>query len=259
MTTPTNKQIIDFILARFNESELKLFVISYFPEAENAWGSGMNKNDKIIELLAYCRRRDLMDNLLISLEQERPNLFQKTFPKRTKATQILPQSQADQDTFFHEKTGLEFVRVAAGEFKYDDKNETRTLPEYWISKTPVTQAVYKRFMDANPKHDVPYRNEDWAKPYNWDQQKRTHPAKKAEHPVVLVSWIDAVAFCKWAGLQLATEEQWEKAARGTDGRKFPWATMTRRTSCVILKVMWEVRLLLENIHRRGTACMAVWI
>ena len=96
------------------------------------------------------------------------------------------------------------------------------LPEFWMSKTPVTQAVYQRFIAANPKHDVPFREEGWAKPYNWDKQRRTFPADKAEHPVVLVSWYDAVAFCEWAGLALPTEEQWEKAARGTDGRTYPW-------------------------------------
>ncbi len=140
-----------------------------------------------------------------------------------------------QNSFIHEKTGLEFVRIPAGAFIYSRKPVQKwfglkteyeegkiTLPEFWISKTPVTQAVYQRFIAANPEYDVPYGDADWAKPYNWDKKKRTYPPDKAEHPVVLVSWYDAVAFCEWAGLQLPTEAQWEKAARGTDGREYPW-------------------------------------
>jgi formylglycine-generating enzyme required for sulfatase activity len=128
------------------------------------------------------------------------------------------------DRFIHERTGLEFVRVPAGEFLYGDNKEKKRLPEFWMSKTPVTNAVYKRFLDANPKQSVPSRTEDWAKPYNWDEEKRTYPDGKADHPVVLVSWHDAQAFCEWAGLRLPTEEEWEKAAGGTDGREYPWGS-----------------------------------
>jgi formylglycine-generating enzyme required for sulfatase activity len=111
------------------------------------------------------------------------------------------------------KIGIELIRIPAGEFLYGDDNETCTLPEFWISRTPVTNMQYKRFLDTNPTHEVPE---------NWDSEQRTFPADKADHPVMLMNWDDVRDFCKWAGLRLPTEEEWEKAARGTDGRAYPW-------------------------------------
>lgn len=96
------------------------------------------------------------------------------------------------------------------------------LPQYWIGYTTVTNRQYKQFLDANSSWRVPYYQEVWANAYNWDDKRRTYPPDKADHPVVLVSWEDARAFCRWAGLTLPTDEQWEKAARGTDGRIWPW-------------------------------------
>jgi hypothetical protein len=133
--------------------------------------------------------------------------------------------------FIHEKSGLEFIRILAGDFLYGKEKETVYLPEYWISKTPVTQAQYQRFITANPEYDVPYYDADWAKPYNWDRENRTFPQDKADHPVVLVSWHDAMAFCEWAGARLPTEEEWEKAVRGTDGREYPWGNKWREKHC----------------------------
>jgi formylglycine-generating enzyme required for sulfatase activity len=126
------------------------------------------------------------------------------------------------DTMTWEKDGKAMVRVPAGEFLYGDKKEKKSLPEFWIDKTPVTNAEYKRFLEANPKHPIPQVNQDWAKPYNWDTKNRTYPKDKADHPVVLVSWHDAVAYADWAGKRLPSEEEWEKAARGPNGRQYPW-------------------------------------
>jgi formylglycine-generating enzyme required for sulfatase activity len=152
------------------------------------------------------------------------------------------------DRIVHEKTEIKFVRVPAGPFLYgrykeneelfkslslstDKKDPSMELPEYWIGRAPVTNAQYKRFLDANPGHAVPFRPVESAKASNWDDKTRTYPAGKADHPVVLVSWHDAQAFCDWAGLRLPSEQEWEKAARGTDGRIYPWGDKWMKGRC----------------------------
>ena len=127
--------------------------------------------------------------------------------------------------------GLTMVRVPAGEFLYGDSRQRKVLPEFWIDRTPVTHGDYKQFIDANPEYPVPYVDSDWTKLYNWDRQARTFPPDKADHPVVLVSWHDAVAYADWAGKTLPTEEEWKKAARGTDGRAYPWGNDFDKSKC----------------------------
>ena len=115
--------------------------------------------------------------------------------------------------------------MPAGPFLYgENKTSAQIATPFQIGKYPVTQAQYQRFIDANPNYKVPFGDWDWVKPYNWDQRTRRHPADRSNHPVVLVSWHDAVAFCQWAKCRLPTEQEWERAARGTDGRIYPWGS-----------------------------------
>lgn len=100
-----------------------------------------------------------------------------------------------------------------------------TLAAYYIDLTPVTQAEYGRFLKDNPEHRVPCVDEPWAGPFNWKEDRRQPPQGLEQHPVVLVSWYDALAYARWSGKVLPSEEQWEKAARGTDGRHYPWGDM----------------------------------
>ena len=82
------------------------------------------------------------------------------------------------------------------------------LDAYYIDKYEVTNAQYREFMKATEK----------AKTEDWNDSQFNQP----NQPVVGVTWYDAEAYCTWAGKRLPTEAEWEKAARGTDGRQFPW-------------------------------------
>ena len=99
---------------------------------------------------------------------------------------------------------------------------SRSLPAYYLDLTPVTHGSYAQFLAENLDHPVPIANEPWAKPYNWEPGTLRPPAALRDHPIVLVSWEDAQAYCQWADKQLPNEMQWEKAARGVDGRLYPW-------------------------------------
>ncbi len=102
-----------------------------------------------------------------------------------------------------------------------------TLDDFYIDQTEVTQAQYKIFVDDTHR-PLPYVDREWASLYNWENG--TFPEGLAHHPVVLVSWDDANAYCEWAGKSLPTEEEWEKAARGIGGQSYPWGNQWDRTT-----------------------------
>ena len=124
------------------------------------------------------------------------------------------------------------VRIPKGEFLYGDKKEKKNIDhDYEIGAYPVTNGEYKKFIGENPNYEIPE---------HWIKEQRTFPEKKENHPVVSVSFEDALKYCEWRtkkeGLQgppyrLPTEVEWEKAARGTDGRVYPWGDEFDKEKC----------------------------
>lgn len=112
-----------------------------------------------------------------------------------------------------------FALVPEGPFNMGEGSDQREvfIHGFYIGKYLVTNCHYKKFIDENPEYKAP---ENWA--------NRMYPTGRDNYPVVYVSWHDAVAYCEWKRkttdlfYRLPTEEEWEKAARGTNGRTYPW-------------------------------------
>jgi len=105
----------------------------------------------------------------------------------------------------------EWISIPAGDFLFGEDPKVICLPEFEISKFPITNQQYQAFLAANIYHPAPA---------HW--KERIAPVSKLRHPVVGINLHDAVAFCRWLGCRLPTQEEWEKAARGENARTFPW-------------------------------------
>lgn len=159
-----------------------------------------------------------------------------------------PRSLPTQDV---EVLGQALVYIAEGKFLMGSNDprlkdachpqHTVELGSYCIARSPVTNADYQRFIDNNPDYPVPHNPMRYAQRYNWDQEARTYPRGLEDHPVVLVTWQDARAYCRWltevTGYQcrLPSEAEWEKAARwdadAERALRYPWGDEFDEEKC----------------------------
>ena len=160
----------------------------------------------------------------------------------------LVDAQAKRDTVMKEalpkiKEKCDMVFIPTGPFVMginDIKGEQRPshevyLDAYYIDRYEVTNAQYYEFLDyikTSSDHSKCHEDEPENKdhiPVNWTDDYFNSP----EFPVIRIDWYDAYAYAKWAGKRLPTEAEWEKAARGTDERKWPWGNMWNPEKCNI--------------------------
>jgi formylglycine-generating enzyme required for sulfatase activity len=134
----------------------------------------------------------------------------------------------DLEEVYNERDGTKLVKIPAGKFirgssegvggKEEHPVREIYLDDFYIGVFEVTNNQFGRFVDESG-----YETEgDW---------RQFFTPERANHPVVNVTWNDAASYCRWAGLRLPTEAEWEKAARGVSGRIYPWGNQWNDVSC----------------------------
>jgi uncharacterized membrane protein YciS (DUF1049 family) len=126
---------------------------------------------------------------------------------------------------------IDWVEIPAGEFTYQD-GECLSLPTYKMSRYPVTNTQFQAFVV-----DGGYENDEWWEGLQKPEAIHESWWKESNRPVEEVDWYESIAFCRWLSaktgqeIRLPTEQEWEKAARGTDGREYPWGNEFESGRC----------------------------
>ena len=146
-------------------------------------------------------------------------------PTETSTATLLPiPTLGIGSSMISEKDDMTLLYVPAGSFTMgSDNGNTNESPAhqvyqdaFWIDRTDVTNAMYAKCVADKGACSQPTNLSSYTRSSYYDNSQFDN------YPVIYVNWNMADTYCKWAGRQLPTEAQWEKAARGSDGRTYPW-------------------------------------
>lgn len=153
----------------------------------------------------------LLTLFLSGLAASLPGCSQETVPE-IKGMVYIPQGDfiIGSDDIDENSLGKEFGSRDGKFFENEKPVRKINLKGFYIDKFEVTNKDYKPFI-VKTEHEPPPNWEDGA-----------YPPDHEMHPVNAISWFDAIEYCTWSGKRLPTEEEWEKAARGPDGNRYPW-------------------------------------
>ncbi len=174
-----------------------------------------------------------MDRLIAHLKQPVQGLSE---PQTTLDSQSRPVSKEGSQVIA--TAPADMVKVPKGPFLYGDEKTRETIDhDNWIDRYPVTNEKYRAFIQAGGYEKQQYwssegwkwktKNNNITSPEYWNDEEWNKP----DYPVVGVSYYEAEAYATWAGKRLPTEQEWEKAARGEDGRAYPWGNEFDKEKC----------------------------
>ena len=219
-----------------------IVLITLFNFLPGIKGAGMNFTGMVFSIYSETPTQTLT---LTITQTSLPTLTKTITPQPTNTVTFTPSYTPTSafnigDTQISEKDGMVMVFVPAGEFTMGlDEGYENEQPEhkvfldaFWIDQTEVTNRMFTRFTQetgyVTERETDSASTNSYSEFYFYGVNWRNPEGESSEiqglwdYPVVWVSWNDANVYCNWAERRLPTEAEWEKAARGTDERLYPW-------------------------------------
>jgi len=163
--------------------------------------------------------------------------------------------ESDHPRVILEEDGNEMLLISSGAFQMGPSRRTVLIDRFHLAKYPVTNAMFADFV----AHTGYEPTDAEAGRFLQHFKNGKCPTDIEDHPVVYVSWLDARAYCRWAARRLPSEAEWEKAARGTDGNRFPWGREEPTTELAHFGLArGSAGTVPVDAHPRGASPYGIW-